>query len=123
MVGLRKAQYSIEIGRFPYAYGLHPYGILCVKALRRVSTQDREEGVSIYLPHHGVMKGEGQDAKLRVVFDASCKSSTGISLNDALMVGPTIQQDLVSILMRFRTFAYAFTADVEKMYRQILIDN
>jgi len=91
--------------------------------MRRISTRDREEGVSIYLPHHGVMKGESQDAKLRVVLDASCKTSTRISLNDALMVGPTIQQDLVSILMRFRAFAYAFTADVEKMYRQILIDN
>lgn len=36
------------------------------------------------------------------------------SLNDALMVEPVVQQDLMSILMRFRTFRcerYVFTAD------------
>jgi len=57
-----------------------------------------------------------------VVFDASCKTSTGLSLNDALMVGPVVQQDLMSILMRFRTFRYAFTADIIKINRQILVD-
>lgn len=29
-----RVQYLIKIGRFPYAYILRPYGILCVKALR-----------------------------------------------------------------------------------------
>ncbi|XP_039304174.1 uncharacterized protein LOC105205337 [Solenopsis invicta] len=38
------------------------------------------------------------------------------------MVGPTIQDDLFSILTRFRSFKYALTADVIKMYRQVLID-
>ncbi|XP_029168338.1 uncharacterized protein LOC114938529 [Nylanderia fulva] len=79
---------------------------------------DRE---SVYLPHHGVFKGIGRNAKLRVVFDTSCKTTSGIFLNDALMIGPTVQQDLISILTRFRTFAYVFTADIVKMYRQILI--
>lgn len=37
------------------------------------------------------------------------------------MTGPTVQQDLVSILMRFRTFDYVFAADIIKMYRQVLI--
>jgi hypothetical protein len=39
--------------------------------------------------------------KTRVVFDASAKSTTGVSPNDILMVGPTIQQDLLSIILRF----------------------
>ncbi|XP_036148006.1 uncharacterized protein LOC118647346 [Monomorium pharaonis] len=81
-----------------------------------------DEGLSVYLPHHGIFKASEQAPKLRVVFDASCKTSTGISLNDALIVGPVVQQDLMSILMRFRTFRYAFTADIIKMYRQILVD-
>ena len=34
---------------------------------------------------------------------------------------PTIQQDLISILMRFRFFTYVITADIIKMYRQILM--
>lgn len=74
-----------------------------------------------YLPHHGVLKPSSVTTKLRVVFDASAKSSTGISLNNVLYTGPTIQEDLFSILIRFRKHNYALKADVTKMYRQILI--
>ncbi|KAG7188080.1 hypothetical protein KM043_015930 [Ampulex compressa] len=86
-----------------------------------------EEGMSravaaYYMPHHAVVKQSSLTTKLRVVFDASCKSSSGISLNHALMVGPTLQQDLMSILARFRTFAYVLMGDIEKMYRQVLVD-
>lgn len=73
-----------------------------------------------YLPHHAVYK-ETSNTKLRVVFDESCKTSTGTSLNVVLMVGPTMQDDLFSILSRFRTFTYALTADI-KIYRQVLVD-
>ena len=38
-----------------------------------------------------------------------------------LMVGPTIQQDLLSIVLRFRMHTYAMTADISKMYRQIRV--
>ncbi|XP_040151200.1 uncharacterized protein LOC120893409 [Anopheles arabiensis] len=50
---------------------------------------------SFYLPHHPVFKTDSTTTKCRVVFDALSKSSTGVSLNDTLMVGPTIQQDSV----------------------------
>ena len=76
---------------------------------------------SFYLPHHPVFKNDSTTTKCRVVFDASSKSSTGVSLNDTLMVGPTIQQDATSILLRFRTQPIALTADVTKMYRQVWI--
>ncbi|XP_035898857.1 uncharacterized protein LOC118506181 [Anopheles stephensi] len=76
---------------------------------------------TFYLPHHPVFKADSTTTKCRVVFDASSKSSTGVSLNDTLMVGPTIQQDATSILLRFRTRAVALTADVAKMYRQVLV--
>ncbi|XP_024875128.1 uncharacterized protein LOC112456671 [Temnothorax curvispinosus] len=75
-----------------------------------------------YIPHHYVLKDSSLTTKLRVVFDASCDTSTGISLNDCLMVGPTLQQDLFMILLRFRTFVYVITADITQMYRQVLID-
>ncbi|XP_036146042.1 uncharacterized protein LOC118646697 [Monomorium pharaonis] len=74
-----------------------------------------------YLPHHCVLKEDAKTTKLRVVFDGSCKTNTDVSLNDCLMTGPVVQQDLISILMRFRTFRYAMVADIIKMYRQVLI--
>ena len=43
-----------------------------------------------YLPMYAVHKQASTTTKLRVVFDASAKSSSGISLNDTLMVGPTL---------------------------------
>ncbi|XP_036320220.1 uncharacterized protein LOC118734620 [Rhagoletis pomonella] len=76
-----------------------------------------------YIPHHCVLKPSSTSTKLRVVFDASCRTSSQTSLNDLLLVGPTIQQDLYMLLLRFRLYRYAITADVAKMYRQVLVDN
>lgn len=90
--------------------------------MRLIGPHPDENLTSFYLFHHCVFKGSDQSSKLRVIFDASCKSSTGLSLNDALMVGPVIQHDLISILMRFRTFRYVIAADIIKMYRQVLLD-
>ncbi|XP_062542374.1 uncharacterized protein LOC134210340 [Armigeres subalbatus] len=75
--------------------------------------------VAYFLPHHAVLKPDSTTTKLRVVFDASCASTSGVSLNEALMVGPVVQDDLTSITLRFRLRKYAMTADIEKMYRMI----
>jgi len=56
-----------------------------------------------------------------VVFDASARSASGVSLNHKLLVGPTIQDNLVDILIRFRLHQIVLTADIEMMYRQILV--
>jgi len=72
-----------------------------------------------YLPHHAVFKSSSSTTQTCVVFDGSCHSSNGLSLNDTLLVGPTIQQDLYSIVLRFRTYQIAFTRDKAKMYRQV----
>ncbi|GFW56225.1 uncharacterized protein LOC103569155 [Trichonephila clavipes] len=76
---------------------------------------------SFYLLHHPVPNKNGH--KFRVVFDGSAKSSSGISLNDKLMVGPQLQTDLTTLLLRFRTHKIAITADIEKMYRQITLQS
>lgn len=79
------------------------------------------DSASYYLPHHAVLKNDSSTTKLRVVFDGSCASSSGISINDKLRNGPTIQDDLFLILARFRKFPIAYAADIEKMYRQVLV--
>lgn len=74
---------------------------------------------SYFLPHHGVLRESSSTTKLRVVFDASAVTKSGKSFNDIQMVGPTIQEDLLSILLRFREHKYVVTSDIEKMYRAI----
>ncbi|XP_078051671.1 uncharacterized protein LOC144477805, partial [Augochlora pura] len=72
-----------------------------------------------YIPHHPVIKESNTSTKVRVVFDASAKSSTNISLNDTLLAGPTIQSDLITLIMKFRLHNVVLAADIQKMYRQI----
>ena len=76
---------------------------------------------TFYLPMHGVHKSTSTTTKLRVVFDASCKSSTGVSLNDTLCVGPMLHPSLEQILLKFRTYRVALNGDISKMYREILL--
>ncbi|XP_065094221.1 uncharacterized protein LOC135714779 [Ochlerotatus camptorhynchus] len=75
-----------------------------------------------HLPHHAVVREESTTTKVRVVFDASCKTSQGRSLNDALMVGPIVQEEMRSIIMRSRTRRIMLVADAKQMFRQILVD-
>ncbi|KAJ8736653.1 hypothetical protein PYW08_007309 [Mythimna loreyi] len=74
-----------------------------------------------FLPHHGVLREDSVTTKLRVVFDASQKTSTLKSLNDIQFTGPALQNDLFSIVLRFRQYKYVACADIEKMFRQILV--
>ncbi|XP_062541668.1 uncharacterized protein LOC134209679 [Armigeres subalbatus] len=88
--------------------------------MRKVEDDTEEPAKRCYLPHHPVVKEASITAKVRVVFDASCKTLTGISLNYALLVGPVVQENLRSIILRSRTKQIFLVSDVEKMFRQIL---
>ena len=74
-----------------------------------------------YLPHHGVVKMSSSSTKVRPVFNASSNSETGISLNDVLCVGPTIQPESIDIVTRFREKKFVITGDIAKMYRQVWV--
>ncbi|XP_075151007.1 uncharacterized protein LOC142225118 [Haematobia irritans] len=74
-----------------------------------------------YLPHHGIFKPHRTTTKLRVVFNASCTSSNGYSLNDLLYTGPTLQADISCLILKWRFPQFVFNADISQMYRQILI--
>ncbi|XP_071052597.1 uncharacterized protein [Onthophagus taurus] len=84
-----------------------------------VPKTDYSNTTAYYIPHHYVVNPNS--SKLRVVFDASAKTSSGKSLNDILLTGPKLQRDLVSILINFRCFPIVFICDIKQMYRQILI--
>ncbi|XP_055908683.1 uncharacterized protein LOC129943342 [Eupeodes corollae] len=89
--------------------------------MSEVDKKSLPENQHYFLPHHAVIKESSSTTKLRVVFDASFKTSSGVSLNDAMLVGPALQQNICDIMLRWRLYKYTFTADIEKMYRQILI--
>jgi len=84
--------------------------------------ESRLPSTHYYMPHHAVIKESSSTTKVRVVFDASAKTSSSTSLNEKLLVGPKLQQDLFQILLRFRTHKIAITADIAKMYRQVAMD-
>ena len=67
-------------------------------------------GLCYYLPHHCVFK-DSTTTKLRVVFDASSKSPNDNSLNDCLLLGPCLQDDVFDILIRFRLQQYTFSSN------------
>lgn len=96
--------------------------LLSMGHMELAPTPANSTGSCYYMPHHAVFKNTSSTTKLRVVFNASMKTSNGLSLNDTLMVGPQLQDDLLSILLRFRRHRYAMMADVEKMYRQVYVD-
>ena len=74
-----------------------------------------------YLPHFGVVKEDRATTKVRVVYDgaAVCK---GQSLNDQMLPGPKLQQDILDILIKFRQGAVALIGDIQEMFSQILLD-
>ncbi len=72
-----------------------------------------------YLSHHGVSHPQKPN-KVRVVFDPAALFQ-GTSLNAQLLQGPTMTNDLLGVLLRFREGAIALKADVEGMFHQIKV--
>lgn len=77
---------------------------------------------SYFLCHHAVFKQNSETTKTRVVFDGSARTSSGFSLNDLQMVGPNVQDSIFSILIRARQYKYILTADIEKFFRMVSLD-
>ena len=81
-----------------------------------VIPNENETGVH-YIPHHGVFK-QGSD-KLRVVYNGSAHLTNSMSLNDCLNPGPSLTNELIEMLMRFRTYSVVLTGDITKAFLQI----
>ncbi|XP_062533973.1 uncharacterized protein LOC134202990, partial [Armigeres subalbatus] len=88
-------------------------------ALGHMKQVDDPSEDGYYIPHHAVYKASSSTTKTRVVFDVQAKTTSGVSLNDTIMVGPTVQSDLIEVILRFCGHQVVLTADVPKMYRQV----
>ena len=71
------------------------------------------------LPHHPVLN-PNKPRKVRIVMDASAKHN-GVSLNDELLVGTDLLNNLCGVLLRFREERKAIAADIESMFHQCLV--
>ena len=81
-----------------------------------VEEPEKADGERVhYLPHHPVICGDKNTTKIRVVHDASAKS-TGASLNECLHTGPKLHQQIIDILVTFRSYTVALAADIEKAF-------
>ncbi|KAF4514163.1 UNVERIFIED_CONTAM: hypothetical protein B566_EDAN019286 [Ephemera danica] len=70
-----------------------------------------------YLPHHPVIHPK-KPGKVRIVFDCAARYRN-TSLNDELLVGPNLNNDLAGVLLRFRSGPVATSADIEEMFLRV----
>jgi len=71
-----------------------------------------------FLPHFAVVKEDRETTKIRIVFDAAAKDE-GKCLNDAILPGPKLQQELTNVLLRFRRAPVALSGDISEMFLQV----
>lgn len=90
--------------------------------LKHLQLWTGKEQPSYFLPHHAIPRHHDPLGRIRVVFNASAKAASGRSLNEEMHAGPKLQDDLWMVTLRWRFFRVVVAADIEKMYRQILLD-
>ena len=90
--------------------------------IEKVADPQSTTGRVHYIPHHVVLK-DSSTTPLRIVYDCSCSpNATQPSLNSCLSTGPDILNDMTAILVRFRCYQYGITADIEKAFLSISLD-
>ncbi|XP_012819273.2 uncharacterized protein LOC105947440 [Xenopus tropicalis] len=72
-----------------------------------------------YLSPFGVYHPK-KPQQIRVVFDSSAQCC-GVSLNDILLKGPDLNNNLLGVLLRFRKDTIAFMADIQQMFYCFLV--
>jgi len=79
-----------------------------------------DEPVTHYLPHHAVIRQDRTTTKVRIAYDGSAKSDKHDSaLNEFLYTGPNFIPKLFNILVKFRSYPIALTANIKKAFLMI----
>ena len=93
------------------------YNDLMNDYVRKACISRSELGMQWFLPHHPIIN-LNKPGKVRIVFDCSA-SEDGVSLNDALLQGLDLINNLTGVLMRFRRSGVALSADISEMFLQV----
>ena len=88
-----------------------------------VEVADQEaQGVECCIPHKPVVKDSAETTKICIVYDGSAKAhADAVSLNDCLYTGPSLQNNLWSVLVRERMHPLAITGDLKKAFLQVRV--
>ena len=79
-------------------------------------------GKEFYLPHRAVVRENAETTKTRIVYDASARERDNTpSLNDCLLTGPPLQNQLWSVLVRNRFHPVAVAGDLQKAFLQVRV--
>lgn len=91
--------------------------------VERVPNTSSPSNLMHYMPHQPVIRSERSTTKVRVVYDGSARSKESCwALNDFLQKGPNLIPKLFDVLIRFRSHPIAVTADIEKAFLMIRIE-
>ena len=104
---------------------LHLYGKILSDQEKKgfiEKVNDFKTHLAHYIPHRLIRK-DSDTTPIRIVYDCSCKqSSQHHSLNDCLHIGPPFLNHLCAILLRFRLYMHAFSADIEKAFLHVQLN-
>jgi hypothetical protein len=70
--------------------------------------------------HFPIMKEQKETSKIKPVFDGAAKVK-GECINDHIQTGPTVINELVAVVHRFRQYDYAVTGDIKEMLLQVRV--
>ena len=80
------------------------------------------DGKEFYISHKAVVRENAETTKMRIVYDASAQESlSAASLNECLEVGPPLQNQLWSLMIRNRFYPVAITGDLKQAFLQIQV--
>ena len=86
--------------------------------VRKLEAGEIDDGPSWYLPHFPVEREDKETTKVRIVYDSATRYG-GVSLNDTMLPGPKLQQDVFEVLLRFRSVPVTLVADLTEMFSQV----
>ena len=81
--------------------------------IERLKIQPEEFGKFIWVPHWPVIKNTDQmTTKITPVFNCSLKTHSNYSLNEAAYPGINLINNLIEILLKFRTNKFVMLEDI-----------
>ncbi|UYV78342.1 hypothetical protein LAZ67_16001020 [Cordylochernes scorpioides] len=83
---------------------------------------DDNKDVGQYLSHRPVFKETNKTTPIRPVYDSSCSTVKGMSLNDIFKAGPNSVAYIPNILIRFRENKIGISADIRKAFQMIEVN-